>query len=96
MVHWYKNCSDTLKVTSGGIVLVSMNHYDPKKVSKVCCFLSNFKTTFFYIITTVLEQAGNLSHHFWIYFVSVNFTWTKLGSGGSYLCLGSMFKMDGC
>ena len=55
-----------------------------EKVSKVCCLLFNFKTTFFDIITTVLEQARNLLHHFWIYFVSGNFTCAKLDPGCSY------------
>ena len=48
--------------------------YDPKNVFRVSRLLCNFKTISFPFITTVLEQAGNLLHHFWIYFLSGKFT----------------------
>ncbi len=55
-------------------VLFPMNQYDPKKVHRVSRLLHNLQIISVIIITTVLEQAGNLSHHFWIYFLRVGFS----------------------
>ncbi len=56
------------------VVLVPMNQFDPKKVHRVFRSLYNCKSISINIITTVLEWAGNLFYHFWIYFLRVGFS----------------------